>query len=184
MGKAILVLGVERTGTRLVTEIIVSGGAFGDATHEQRIDKALRGEKTIPPETKLIVLRRSYPHNGTYPDIKDLQHRLKTIGYEVTNIVITMRDYHFVVDSQKRGDAILPYPSWMSKSKVTREEFVMESSKRLFEQISKTETPFIFISYEALVLYPITLQKKIQETLNLPRKPNVKVMNGNRKYVT
>jgi len=180
MKRSILVLGIERTGTRIVTKMIIDGGVWGDSNHEQRVNMALIGKYLIPDEIETVVIRRSYPHNGLYPSINRLIYSMNTIGYPISDIVLTIRDTNFVIISQHKSDKILPFPAEIKDR--DREKLFQKSLKIIFEQLSKIKIPVTVISYEALVNYPQFIFNHIKDRLNLPKLPNTEIFDGNKKY--
>lgn len=97
MKKAYFVLGLESTGTRLLTRCLMEAGAYGDSGHEQRLDEL--GFKGHSHEK--IVLRRSIPHAGNYPEITSIIHKMQAAGYDVI-VLITCRDLYCTEQSQIR----------------------------------------------------------------------------------
>ena len=83
MRKAFIVVGPESSGTRATTKVLGLGGCFGDAEHDQRIDSFLV-KNQLPPNVgdSPIVLRRSVPHEGVFPDLHKLD---KSLSYN-TNL--------------------------------------------------------------------------------------------------
>lgn len=79
----IFVVGVESSGTRLLTKIFVDLGYFGDYTHAQRLDKENSNKEKI-------VYRRSIPHATKYPDILRIKARFKQYNIKT---IITHRDF-------------------------------------------------------------------------------------------
>jgi len=181
MKKAIIVVGPERTGTRIFTRIIIEGGAFGDYTHEQRMDELL--EKGEPINERIVVVRRSYPHNGIWTNIGDIAKKLRKMGYINIKVVVTTRDWHIIIKSQQASHNILPVPNGMPRDILERERIVREAYIRIFKQIIDERIPFIVVSYENLLMYPEWSMKKIVETLGLPKFPKTKIVNGNEKYI-
>jgi len=182
--RSILVLGLERTGTRIVTKMIINGGAYGDDSHNQPLDFVIDGKKNLNIDNNIIVLRRSFPHDRKYYSIERLIKRLKEIGYPTSHIVITNRDYHFVIKSQQASDKILPYPSGINN----RYDLYQQSIISLYSEIPfinfySPNTQIIQLSYEALVQYPQYISKQLKETLSLPNDIIVNIVDGNKKYV-
>ena len=88
--KAILVVGPESSGTRLMTQMLLACGACGDPSHDQRLDKK------IPKRMGCVVWRRSYPHGAPkvrhWPEVDIMALRLEEAGYEEIVAVIMNRN--------------------------------------------------------------------------------------------
>jgi len=99
-GRAILVVGGESTGTRLVTRLCVANGCAGDDEHDQRWDHGLPS----PEDHPLIVWRRSIPHGAEghsrhFPELPELVRQLRSADYDVVLLVAT-RCWRATVKSQ------------------------------------------------------------------------------------
>lgn len=133
MNKAILVLGAESSGTRLVTRLLIAAGCYGDGRHAQRLDILLI-------RTSLIVWRRSFPYNECWPNVKKMIHDLQGVGYEV-RAVIVHRDWHATALSQiSNGHAKTVKGAYRNLQRAYRS---------IAEQTNEIEVTLI--SYESLV---------------------------------
>jgi len=140
-GRALLVLGGESTGTRLVTRLCILNGCEGDDDHEQRWDKKL----PTPGEYPVIVWRRSIPHGAGsarhFPDPTSLIQELQAIGYEVT-VLVTTRCWRATTKSQ------------VAQKHVTSEDEGLENLRRAYLSVIPalwmTDAPVHFVNYEAL----------------------------------
>ena len=94
--RAYLVLGPEGSGTKLVTRLFVEAGCQGEWSHKQKFDRE-------GPAGELVVVRRSYPHNGSWPNLKTLAGQL--LEYEVRAVVM-IRTYRCTVASRTRRSGI------------------------------------------------------------------------------
>jgi hypothetical protein len=94
--KAFLVVGPESSGTRMVADALISAGAFGQSGHDQELDNL-----DFSGRPNLIVLRRSVPHGGGWPDLARIVRSMAEAGYAVYPIV-TYRDKDFCIQSQLR----------------------------------------------------------------------------------
>lgn len=145
--KAILVVGGESTGTRLMTRILCGMGFYGDGDHAQRLDSVI-------PQYPSIVWRRSVPHAGVFPPLNEMAEKLRGMGYEVSALVMT-RDWHCTAKSQ------------VAATHVKTEEQALANLRKAYAHIYEQlkDVPFMMVSYEALVLRP---EKVIWQALGLP----------------
>lgn len=92
MSRAIIVVGPESSGTKLITELFVKAGCLGDYTHEQRFDKKFENNIDTDWPNQDIVFRRSIPHAKVWNKPIDLIQRFKNIGYNPL-LVVTFREF-------------------------------------------------------------------------------------------
>lgn len=83
----IVVTGMESSGTRLATKMLISMGCEGDSEHIQIWDR----ESPDPERNKLIVLRRSIPHGGKY-NLATTIYNMQNIGYQII-VINVIRDW-------------------------------------------------------------------------------------------
>ena len=141
-GRAFLVVGAERSGTRMLTRFLLHGGCAGDDGHRQRWDWF------NPPRTEsLVVWRRSFPHSGLRePNVPRMSKLLATLGYEVT-IVEIRRALAYTALSQ-------------SKSKLMAKDFtdgcqrVTAGRAALDRLAARCSDRFVHVSYEKFVADP------------------------------
>lgn len=93
---AYLILGYESSGTRMLTEVLVRAGIWGQYTHMQEMDDLI-----FKGRPNRIVFRRSLPHNRIWPNIVEIIERIRLTGYQVIPIVI-VRDRYACARSQVR----------------------------------------------------------------------------------
>jgi len=84
---AVVVLGPEASGTRMMTEFCIRGGYFGDSKHAQRLDNL---KFASAPDR--IVFRRSLPHSRKWPNLLDIHSRLEKANYTTIHYVFTFRE--------------------------------------------------------------------------------------------
>jgi hypothetical protein len=150
--RAFLVTGAESTGTRLVTRILIGGGCIGDGDHEQRWDSAL------PTSEPLVVIRRSLPHGGAWPDLERLLRTLEEREYS-TYGVITTRDWATVVRSQLRDH----------QHATSADEAIAHMRTAYAVALrALADRPYWFVSYEALVRTGRAAAERLAEQLELP----------------
>jgi len=163
--RAILVVGPESSGTRLMTAALIAAGCTGDATHQQRFDKRL-------PDQPLIVWRRSYPHFHSWPNSKARINRLKDAGYDVSLAVMT-RDWHCMSSSQVRSGHVSDRATAMAN--------IRRAYVEIFEALRSTTAPFVVVSYESLVRYREAALKRVLAEFGL-KPAAIEIRDANRKY--
>src|SRR5258708_1012665 len=94
--KSFLVVGPESSGTRMVTDALIKAGVVGQSGHTHEMD-----DLDFFGRPDQIVLRRSVPHGGLWPDLSRIVRRMTEAGY-VVSPVVTYRDKDFCVRSQLR----------------------------------------------------------------------------------
>jgi hypothetical protein len=156
--KAFIVLGLESSGTRLMTRILIKNGCQGEDTHVQRWD-------TDRIEGDPIVWRRSVPHAGRYFNLSEMLARLS--DYEV-HIVIMNRDWHCVE---------------MSKNTAKHPETdTMKNYRYMMDTVLAFDVPFTVVSYESLFSGGPMAQRMLFERLGLDWLRYVTVFNENEKH--
>ena len=83
--KAYLVLGIEASGTRLLTRILINSGALGQDTHAQNFDIKIPFADDV---SSPIVWRRSYPHGDLDVDLSSMTSDLASKGWSPHAFVI------------------------------------------------------------------------------------------------
>ncbi|GAA5120653.1 hypothetical protein JIN84_05855 [Luteolibacter yonseiensis] len=96
MKRAFLITGAEGCGAMVVTRAVCSAGVYGDYGHVQRLDDA---DFEAAPDG--IVLRRSCPHGGVWPDLAELVGRMREAGYVVVPVLV-MRNVIMNIEAQVR----------------------------------------------------------------------------------
>lgn len=135
-GEAVLVVGPESTGTRLVTEVMVRAGCHGSAEHQQPWD-------VQPPDgVSPVVWRRSVPHAQAWPDLEAMVAALTDRGYAV-RAVVTCRAWWPTVHSQVAAGHV--------RSVSEAVEHLRVAYPFIFRQLAAT--PYQVVPYEALVLH-------------------------------
>lgn len=85
--RAVLVVGPEASGTRFLTRLVMGLGYWGSDGHSQPVDRCLAaGDLQDLPDR--IVVRRSMPHGGAWPDLADIVYLLRREDYHVTLLVV------------------------------------------------------------------------------------------------
>lgn len=163
--RAILVVGPESSGTRLMTAALIAAGCTGDATHEQRFDES-------PPHQRLIVWRRSYPHFHDWPNSKARINRLRDAGYDVA-VAVMSRDWHCMSASQVRSRHVPDRSTALSN--------IRRAYVEIFEALRSTTSPFVVVSYESLAHYREAALKRTLAEFGL-KPAAIEIRDANRKY--
>jgi hypothetical protein len=162
--RAFIVMGPESTGTRVLTQILISAGCVGDGGHKQRFDEHIPSPEEVGSD---IVWRRSVPHFNAedMPTIKSMESRLE--GYDV-KILITSRSLYPAAKSQ------MNHRDHLSSLEQAYDR-INEGYSYIFGQIS--EYDFTVVTYEGLRRN----DSKICEQIGIGE-PDVDIYDGNEKY--
>lgn len=150
--QAVLVLGPESSGTRLVTRILREAGCVGSAEHVQRLD-------WTPPDDELIVWRRSLPHMKLWPDLPQMIRELRGLDY-VVNVVITDRKTQPMMQAQARDHV---KTTQQARSNIARARLYLE----VFDEPQGPRMPTVRVQYEDLVANPPRVIQRIIAPLGL-----------------
>lgn len=177
MNRAILVLGPESSGTRLVTRILINAGCAGSSEHFQPIDYSYRPDRSQPDYRALLVdpllvWRRSVPHNGQPLDLGRMKSIL--LGYKIDAVVV-QRDMYCVVESQVKNK--------LATNRTVARERYDRAYRFIFEQLIAMDIPMYLLSFESLIMEPVQTQHSMLKALGL-RVPDmhVRVTDENRKH--
>lgn len=164
---ALVVLGPESSGTRLVTEILIAGGCVGESGHEQRFDERSFGE--LDP----VVWRRSEPHFAERESL-DLRMMLRRCEDRDVTAVVTTRDPIVVASSLVAKGVASSIDDGVRRTS--------NAYAHIFTQISAWDVQFVTASYESLVLEPVASQHALWALLDLPGGDPVDVRDENAKH--
>lgn len=156
---AVLVIGPESGGTRLLTSLLMHAGFAGDSGHVQSFDEI------APADQPRIAWRRSLPHgiDHEWPDLGGMMARLRADGYGVRVLAI-FRDWSAQLPSQ-------------IKLHTGNEAEAVENSCRAVREVAELATagvPLRIVTYEALLLHPhavlcsLCTWLNVEAPLNLP----------------
>jgi len=150
--RAYLVVGPERSGTRMLTGLLVMLGCLGNDGHAQPFD-----EEIPPASGQPIVWRRSYPHGGKegdahgiirhWPPLLTLSDKVIAAGYDPV-VLIMVRDWYAVARSQMANELAPDYPSAIDQ--------IRHAYLRLFHSLIVVSTergyhlPYCMVSYESV----------------------------------
>lgn len=168
MKKAFVIYGPESSATRLFTKILIYAGCYGECDHYQQFDDHL--DASLNP----IVWRRSFPHAGGWPVIKEMIDPLRAAGYDVKAIVTT-RGLYPVVHSQ------------IGKNYAQNEEEALKNIQKayhlIFTELGVLQVPFFVVSYASLVLWPKQTIDTLCQFLGLnPPSEYPVIFDGNAKW--
>lgn len=166
---AIIVLGAESSGTRLVTRCLISAGFFGDGDHDQRLDQEV-------PNVRQIVWRRSLPHGTEWPDLDQMLQVLLANNYSVRVIGIIRMQPCTILSKLVNNHA---------ESVVMACNEIREAVKRIGCFTTDNNLPTVWLTYEGLVNdYGAFQLAMLAWGIKLPEAPET-ITNENKKwYVT
>ena len=145
---AYLVLGIEASGTRLVTRILLNSGALGQDSHAQNFDKEIPWADDV---TSTIVWRRSYPHGRFDVDLRLMTSRLASKGWSPHAFVI-VRDA--IPSTNAQAEALcLSTQSELEALKENRRQF-----SRLFSELHALDIDYHVLTLEGLILNSLNVQ--------------------------
>ena len=163
---AYLVAGCESSGTRMLTQSVITTGVWGDGGHDQRFDSA---DITALPDR--IVVRRSVPYGAGrqnhYPDLSFLRTILEDAGYEVIPLVI-VRDRDANAKSMKQ------------RGHVTSRQLAYERYDKANAQIAEQLPDAIQIQYSRFV-QDATYRREVFSQAGLPA-PTLTYRDADQKY--
>lgn len=167
--QAILVLGAESTGTRLVTRILLYAGCHGSDQGRQPFDRE------IPvPGRKPIVWRRSMPHAREFVEVGKLVTTLRDKGYRVA-AVVTTRDWQAAALSQvAAGHVDNQTQAWRN---------LQQAYPLIFNALDVHYVPYVMVNYESLVMNSEAVITWLAGRFGLWI-PTVEVYDGNAKWLT
>lgn len=162
--RAFVVVGPESSGTKFITKLFITAGCWGDAWHQQRLDS-----QNPPKGVDLVVFRRSFPHDGEWPNIKQIRDRFNVLGFSVY-IVVVIRSLHFTLKSRRQN------ASGNLHLQAT------EAFRKIGGSLPVSKKS-VWLTYEALVNYPESTINGLFDWAKLPAPKDVEIKDGNEKYV-
>jgi len=82
--RAYLVVGCESAGNRITAAVLAQHGCHGEGSFDAPYNTVLPDGSEDP-----VVVVRSFPHGGVWPDLPEVHGDLRLAGYEVTVLVVT-----------------------------------------------------------------------------------------------
>ncbi len=164
---AIFVVGPESTGTKLVTRLLIAGGAIGDGGDVQRFDTR------ACPGNQLCVYRRSLPHGGLWPNLDGIADRLirETGGLQ---IVVTTREMYATTKSAVNHNHV-------ANQRQARTNYLKALAMAMAFVTRREESVFV-VTYEALVLHPGAMTHALMQWAKLRTDKVVDIYDGNIKH--
>ena len=165
--QAILVLGAEGTGTRVLARVFIQSGYTGDGGHVQRWDT------TPPHDEPRVVWRRSAPHDRKWPEIEPMVETLRSAGYEVMACV-TSRDWAATIRSQLAAAHVQTVEEGLAN---LRRAYAM-----LLATLEHLHVPYVVASYESLAQRPEAVTALLRQCGVTPPARIPVIWDGNAKH--
>lgn len=163
------VLGPESSGTRMMTEILVRAGCFGDYGHKQRLDGDLSAIESLSMD---VVFRRSLPYAGRWPNLHKIWRVARRCGYRVY-VVVMSRDWNAMAQSQVR----VGHTSTVDEALRN----IRRAYREIFRFVDKViGWNYILVNYEAM--QRDGYRRWVLHALNLSMYTPFQFVNGNAKY--
>ena len=161
--RGFIVLGPERSGTRMLTEALISSGLAGDSGHEQAFD-----DLDFSSVTSDFVIRRSVPHRMCMPDVDSIVSSIKRCGHKVVGLLI-VRMADFVLASRHKHE-------WRTNEE-NNPRFALEYAIKAYHESGIDP---VLVSYETFVNVP-EARDELFSRLKLC-KPTIETYDANSKY--
>lgn len=150
--RAFLVTGPESSGNRMMAAILSAAGCRGSGSTDSPYNDQL------PAGESPVVIIRSFPHGGRWPNLRELIAQLQSCGYEVTVLVtargpVALERSQVAAGHQVDGDGA--------------RQAIAEAYGRIFPALFASGTRWMLVPYEALVLNPDTAVPELLELLGL-----------------
>jgi len=168
---AYVVVGAESSGNRALHNLLVESGCLGHRGYKIPFNQPLDVE--IPEPTQPISWLRSFPHAGSYPDLKDMTDVLVEKGYQPM-IVVIMRSMWATAYSQLNREFEQTYAGAVKR--------VEDAYRQIFSQVSVLPCPFIVVQYSELS--NLKSRRHIGELLGLKLDESFDFRNEDNKYDT
>lgn len=155
--KAVVIVGPEGCGNRLLASAFNRAGCHGDGSTKSIYNKSLPPEE-LPDGKTGAVLIRSYPHGNEWPDLIGLDNGLKQRGFE-TVYIVTTRDF-----SCYQGSWIKDRPRQAGKW----QENYQKAYLSIFHDIAVTCAPFVIAPYEAVMMRQAAFLSRLVSQCGFP----------------
>lgn len=173
MKRAILCVGAESTGTRLMCRIFNQAGFYGKESGNYF-------DAHLPVEKDKLVWHRTYPRDGygqgarTWVEISKMVSPLKKAGFDVRAVVMS-RDWHSIIQSQLRVKHTRSYDeSWQRLQK---------AYPMIFQGLSEHNIQFVVVNYESLMIYGKPVIDNTMRMLDIEPPEIIETLkDGNKKY--
>jgi len=172
--RAILCLGPESTGTRVMCRHFNSAGFYGKESGNYF-------DRGLPKDKDRIVWHRTYPLDGMniqarrWVPVDQMVKPLRKAGFEDIRAVVNTRDWHSTICSQLRVGHTQSYEQSWARLQV--------AYPMIFKGLQSYAIPFVVITYESLLLHGKDVLDYMFKMLDIePPKQIEKIKNGNAKY--
>lgn len=171
--RAILCIGAESTGTRVMCRRFNAAGFHGKESGNYF-------DQHLPVDKQRLVWHRTYPMNGMgtkarrWIEISKMVDPLRKAGFDVKAVVNT-RDWYSVIESHARvGHTSSRKESW----KRLQTAYTM-----MFRGLKECKVPFVVVTYESIILHGKAVLDHMFEMLDIePSEVVEEIKNGNEKY--
>jgi len=157
------VFGVEGSGTRMLTDMVIGCGAIGSAGHGQAHDSELPKAGSV---NNPIVWRRSFPHARQTPSVAILAGKMREAGWDPYALVI-VRDTLANTYGQVTAHAPTVRAAWEKN----QSEFAA-----MFNGLTIAQVPYDVLTYENIVARPIDTQDYLAQLPGLRRPDKYKTI--------
>lgn len=165
---AYFIMGPESSGTRMLTKAFCNLGIYGDSGHSQRMDNL-----NFSQTPASLVIRRSIPHGGGWPQIAGIVNKLSQAGYQSITPILILRNMGVVARSQvQRGHV---------KSESEARVNITRAVNLVYTELASVGKLPTVVVYEAFVNH-ITVRKAFFQSLGL-REPVMEYYDANVKYM-
>lgn len=107
MKKCFITCGPESSGNHLITNLLISWGAFGETTNI-RLDQPDWNMVLPPPNerTQHLVWLRSLPHGSVWPDFDAMSYQIRRHGYRPHMVIVVRSKYPAILSQINYGRVI------------------------------------------------------------------------------
>lgn len=174
MKRAILCLGAESTGTRVMCRHFNAAGFYGKESGNYF-------DRGLPVDKDRIVWHRTYPLDGMHTkhrrwvSVGQMVRPLRKAGFTDIRAVVNIRDWYAMIASQVRvGHTDTFRESW---------ERVQQAYPRIFTGLRDNKIPFVIVTYESILLYGKEVLDNMFRMLDIEPPAQIeKIKDGNAKY--
>jgi hypothetical protein len=148
--QVVIVVGPESAGTRLATRLLVAHGCWGDAGHAQQLDGAVKERDAalaagLAGSAARVVFRRSYPHGGQWPDLREIVSLFEAAGFAPL-VVVVRRNWPCTALSQVSAGHTPDVAAAM--------ENIRQAENTIARQVKAAQARPVVVDYDFLVSHP------------------------------
>jgi len=171
--RAILCLGAESTGTRMMCRQFNRAGYYGKESGNYF-------DSHLPIDKPRLVWHRTYPMDGMntnvrrWVEIPKMVKPLRKAEFDVRAVVCT-RDWHSIIKSQMRVGHTSSYKeSWAR---------LQTAYPMMFDGLKTCNVPFVVVTYESLLIHGKPVLDHMFEMLEIEPPDEIEpIKDGNSKY--